>query len=135
MILYPRGNRSAPPVLAVDTYRANSGLEFWQTSLNHSFIVGHWITGIILFLMFAAFWLASNRERKDFTLFALTSLFISLAYINVVFATPSHNEPLLWIIARSSMVFASVTLMIFTSIHAGTEKKFRFVNNLSRLPS
>lgn len=130
MVLYPRGENSAAPEIFIDSYLPNLKRNFWQTFLNYTFIAGLCVNGALIFLLFISFWISSQRERKDYLFFALTSMFISLGYLNVIFATPIHIEPPLWIIARSSFVAASATLMTFTSIHSGLEPKLKWVNRL-----
>jgi CheY-like chemotaxis protein len=128
MVLYPRGERTAPPVLTIDNYENNSKRDFWQTFLNYTFVTGLSLNGFLIFLLFIAFWISSHREHREYLYFALTSLFISLGYLNVALSAPTHIEPPLWIIARSSFVAAAATLLKFTSIYAGFEKKFKHIN-------
>lgn len=130
MVLFPRGERTPPPVTIVDTYRENSEREFWQTIVYYTYTCAFWIMGLVFGILFLALWSVQKKEKKQYLFFALSSITLALGYSNVIFASADHNEPFLWVISRTGLVLGSSLIMTFASIKAGHGEKFKWVNRV-----
>jgi CheY-like chemotaxis protein/signal transduction histidine kinase len=109
-----RGNRTPIADISLTNYETGSRKAFWRTFFNQDLVTAVTFSSFVISLISILFWFYMGRKENFYIYFSLTTLFVGIAYINIIINYPSAQELTLWKISRVSFVLAPIFLLLFT---------------------
>lgn len=125
--IYPNHIRSGFVSVSLMDYYAAQNSVFTQSFFSYTFLTALSVNTVIIAFIFFAFYLASSYQRKDYLFFAVASIAIAGGALNITFSFPVSYELLLWKIARISLVFSPVMVLLFEIYYNKLEVKLKWL--------